>query len=137
MFCPGHRQIFSIIIISHDLSNVKSIWQFFFASNFEPCACAAIGAVSNFHISWKLQLQAGRRLSNFQADGSCNPCQILYVARSCDRPVLAHPSIKLEHKHICSPQKFDFIRKIIIIIIIIIPLLLYYIFKNFSNFFRA
>ena len=56
-FLPGRAVKFSpIIIISHDLSNVKSVWQFFFASNFEVCVCTAIDAVSNFYISWKLQL---------------------------------------------------------------------------------
>ena len=96
---PGPRVKFSpIIIISHDLSNVKSIWRIFFASNFEGCVCTTIDAVSNFHISWELQLQAGRRLSNFQADGSCNSCQILYVARSCNSCIFARPLIKLEHR---------------------------------------
>ena len=59
----------------------RAFGKFFFASNFEGCACTTIYAVSNFHISWKLQLEAGRRPSNFQADGSCNPCQIFTLQK--------------------------------------------------------
>ena len=31
--------------------------------------------------SYKLELEAGRQLSNFQADGSCNPCQIFTLQK--------------------------------------------------------
>ena len=137
-----------IIIISRDLSNVKSIWQIFFASNFEACACTAINTVSNFHISWKLEagswaarqifkLMGAAILVKFSYTEAASPRQILYAARSCNSCIFARPPIKLEHKQYAFAAKFEFIRKIIIIIIIIIiPLLLYNIFKKISNLFR-
>ena len=101
--------------------------------------------------SYKLELEAGRQLSNFQADGSCNPCQIFTLQK-----LQAHVKFYVSpeaataafsrgrqlswntKQYAFAAAKFEFIRKIIIIIIIIIiPLLLYYTFKKISNFFRA
>ena len=59
----------------------RAFGKFFFSSNFEPCICAAIDAVSNFHISWSWKLEAELHLSNFQADGSCKPCQIFTLQK--------------------------------------------------------
>ena len=124
----------------------RAFGKFFFSSNFEPCACAAIDAVSNFHISWSWKLDDARQI--FKLMGAANlvkfshieaasPRQILYVARSCNSCIFARPSIKLEHKQYAFAAKFEFIRKIIIIIIIIILLLLYYtiFLKKFQIFF--
>ena len=110
----------------------RAFWQIFFASNFEGCVCTAIDAVSNFHISWKLQLQAGRRLSNFQADGSCDPCQILYVARSCNSCIFARPPIKLEHtyrQNLKSPEK-------LLLLLLLFPFYYIALLKKFQIFSR-
>ena len=135
-----------IIIISHDLSNVKSVWQIFFASNFEACVCAAIDAVSNFHISWSWKLDGACQIFKlmgaatfvkFSHYRNCKPTSNFICARSCNSCLFARPPIKLEYKQ--KLPKLEMFRKIIIIIIIIIiiPLLLYNTFKKNSNFFRA
>jgi len=63
----------------------RAFGKFFFASNFEPCACAAIDAVSNFHISWSWKLDGTCQIFTYR---SCKPCQIfiyqkLRQARPC------------------------------------------------------
>ena len=137
----------SIIIISCDLSNVKSIWQIFFASNFEPCACAAIDAVSNFHISWKLQLQAGRRLSNFQADGSCKPCQIFtlqklqahvkfYVSPEAATAAFSRGrQLSWNTNNMRSPQNLNLSEKLLLLLLLLFPFYYTIFLKKFQIFF--
>ena len=40
----------------------RAFGKFFFASNFKPCACTTIDAVSNFHISWSCKLGDARQI---------------------------------------------------------------------------
>lgn len=145
-FCPGRSQIFSHYNYTTRFVKCQEHLAIFFASNFEPCVRTAIDAVSNFHISWKLQLEAGRQLSNFQADESCKARVKFSHHRSCKArvkfymlPEAATAAFSRGRQlswDITQLPKLEILRKIIIIIIII-PLLLYYIFKKISNFFRA
>ena len=147
---PGPRVKFSpIIIISRDLSNVKSIWQIFFASNFEPCVCAAIDTVSNFHISWKLQLEAGRRPSNFQADGSCNPCQIFTLQKlqahvkfymlpeAATAAFSRGRQLSWNTNNMRSPQNLNLSEKLLLLLLLLLLFPFYYIIflKKFQIFF--
>ena len=125
----------------------RAFGKFFFSSNFEACAHAAIDAVSNFHIScsWKLdgtcqifKLMGAATFIKFSHYRSCKPASNFICARSCNSCIFARPPIKLEYRQYAIAAKLEIFRKIIIIIIIIIiPLLLYHIFKKISNFFRA
>ena len=52
----------------------------FFSRQILKLACTR-GHRRRVKFSYKLELEAGRRLSNFQDDGSCNPCQIFTLQK--------------------------------------------------------
>lgn len=104
-FCPGHRQIFSHYNYTTRFVKCQEHLAIFFASNFEPCACAAIDAVSNFHISWSwkldgtcqiFKLMEAATFVKFSHHRSCKPTSNFICTRSCNSCLFTRPPIKLK-----------------------------------------